>query len=318
MTDPSLLSLVLTLRPLRPLTEVPHMGRAAHALLLNAMDWFDPALADELHSGSDLRPFTVSDLIGFPRRLGLDPQRTCILRLTTLTARTTHALLTAIDPVARNEREEPAPLRPGAEVQLGNGLFRIEAAQAGDKPGQGHPFARLTHYEDLSAPWLLGRETPARFVWMQFVSPTMFKMKGRHLPIPLPDYLFGNLLDRWNAYAPVAFPDEAQRYARECLALSSYELRSRGVMLKEGGLRMGAIGRARYVSTSFDRYWMSLIQLLAEYAFFASAGVGTGMGLGQCHKIPAERLPDKTGRRSARAGSPVPIEWGHDDAPGQD
>ncbi len=285
----SLLSLVLTLRPVRPLADVPHMGRAAHALLLDAIHWFDPALADELHAGSDLRPFTASDLIGFSRKNGLSPDHTCLLRLTALTARTAQALLKATDPIARSEREQPAPLRPGAEIQLGEALLRIEtisdAQSRMSNVGQNHPWAWATTYEDLSAPWLLGRENPAKFVWMQFVSPTTFKVEGRHLPVPLPEHVFGSLLNRWNAYAPVAFPEEVYRYAKECLALSSYELRSRGVMLKEGGLRMGAVGRARYVSTNFDRYWMSLIQLLAEYAFFAGAGVGTGMGLGQCRKI---------------------------------
>jgi CRISPR-associated endoribonuclease Cas6 len=105
------------------------------------------------------------------------------------------------------------------------------------------------------------------------------------VPLPLPHLVFGSLLERWNAFAPVAFPPELRRYAEECLALSSYELRSRGVLLKEGGLRMGAVGRARYVTTNFDRYWMSLINLLADFAIFSGAGAGTGMGLGQCRRI---------------------------------
>ncbi len=51
MTDASLFSLVLTLRPLRALADVPHLGRAAHAVLLDAIHWFDPALADEEQRG---------------------------------------------------------------------------------------------------------------------------------------------------------------------------------------------------------------------------------------------------------------------------
>jgi CRISPR/Cas system endoribonuclease Cas6 (RAMP superfamily) len=45
------------------------------------------------------------------------------------------------------------------------------------------------------------------------------------------------------------------------------------------------VGRARYVTTNFDRYWMSLINLLADFAIFSGAGAGTGMGLGQCRRI---------------------------------
>ena len=142
----------------------------------------------------------------------------------------------------------------------------------------------------MSAPWLLGRTAPPRSVTLQFVSPTTFKSEGRHVPVPLPHLVFGSLLEKWNAFAPVAFPPELRRYANECLALSSYQLRSSGVTLKEGGLRMGAVGRARYVSTSFDRYWMSLINLLADFALFAGLGAGTGMGLGQCRKMADLKL----------------------------
>lgn len=137
----------------------------------------------------------------------------------------------------------------------------------------------------MLAPWLLGRVTPPKMVTLQFVSATTFKYEGRHVPVPLPQSVFGSLLEKWNSFAPVAFPSELRRYANECLALSSYQLRSHGVMVKEGGLRMGAVGHARYVTTSYDRYWMSLINLLADYAIFAGVGVGTGMGLGQCRRV---------------------------------
>jgi CRISPR-associated endoribonuclease Cas6 len=354
MPDISLLSLVLTLRPLHPLAEVPHLGRAAHALLLDAVRWADVELAERLHAGSEMRPFTASDVIGVTRKVGLLPERTYPLRLTALTAPVAGALLKTLtpspSPVAngsdrRGERPPSGsprqmesdltggeaaapspvengggsgwglPLSPGSTIELGPARFRIEAIDFGSPMSNGelsqdpkseivnpkseisnlksqihHPWAMSTTYEELSAPWLLGRETPARFIWMQFVSPTTFKVEGRHLPLPLPEQVFGSLLEKWNAFAPVAFPPETRRYAKECLALSSYELRSRGVMLKEGGLRMGAVGRARYVTTNFDRYWMSLINLLADFAIFAGAGAGTGMGLGQCRRIGDVRL----------------------------
>ncbi len=334
MPDLSLLSLVLTLRPLHPVVDPPPLGRAAHALLLNAVRCADPALAEQLHAGSEMRPFTASDVIGVSRKAGLSPDRTYPLRFTALTAPVAQALLKALtpgppapfrgSPVAnssdrREEENQPpsnfprqmkndltegeitasspiggdesaAPLRVGARIELGSARFRIEAVDSGELATQNlkseihHPWALATNYEELSAPWLLGRVTPPRLVTLEFFSPTTFKSEGRHVPVPLPHLVFGSLLEKWNAFAPVVFPPELRRYATECLALSSYQLHSRGVMLKEGGLRMGAMGRARYVTTNFDRYWMSLINLLADFAIFAGLGAGTGMGLGQCRR----------------------------------
>jgi CRISPR-associated endoribonuclease Cas6 len=279
----TLASVVLTLRPLQTLAVVPHLGRAAHALLLDAVHRFDPALAETLHSGSDLRPFTASDLIGYPRKNGVQPESTCALRFTTLTAAVTQALLASI--------EDTGPLGVGAEIRLGEVLFRIETIDTGQSAISNqqsaikNPWAALTDYEELSAPWLLGKRQPDRHVTLRFVSPTTFKSGGRHVPLPLPALVFGSLLEKWNAFAPIAFPLEARRYAEECLVLSAFQLKSYPVRIKEGGLRVGAEGVGRYATTNFDRYWMSLMQLLADFALFAGVGAGTGMGLGQGRRI---------------------------------
>jgi CRISPR-associated endoribonuclease Cas6 len=308
---PDLLSLILTLRPARPVAEVPFLGRAAHALLLDAIRWADADLAEQLHAGSELRSFTVSDLIGVPRKVGLQVERTYTLRLTTLTTAATEALSKTLTPAPltlakRSERSEESgrgdggeggPLSPGSTVELGQIPFRIEAVDAGPnpkskiqnpKPEIHHPWSGATTYEALSAPWLLGRLTPPRSVKLHFASPTTFKSEGRHVPVPLPSLVFGSLLERWNAFAPVALPPEVRRFAGECLALSAYELRSRGVQVKDGGLRMGGQGWARFTATTYDRYWLSLIQLLSDFAFYAGVGAQTTMGFGQCRVIERE------------------------------
>ncbi len=292
MTDTaSLLSIVPTLRPLAAAGELNPLGRASHALLLDAVRWADPPLAEELHAGDGPRPFTASGLIGYSRKSGLDPTRTYTLRFTALTAPVACALVAAA-------RE--GPLRPGAPVNLDGTALRVESiagaasviadpqSAISNPQSHPHPWAAATTYEALSAPWLLGRETPDRRVTLHFASPTTFKSGGRHVPLPLPGLVFGSLLERWNAFAPVAFPAEARRYAEECLALGGYTLRTRAVPVKEGGLRVGMVGQARYTAISYDRYWMSLIHLLADFAFFAGVGAGTTTGLGQCRKLRAE------------------------------
>jgi len=272
----SLLSLVLTLRPLQPAADLPHLGRAAHALLLDAVRRSDPALAESIHAGSDLRPLTASGLIGYSARAGLNPERTYAVRLTALNAPVAQALRTAA---------QAGPLRPGEVVRLDEHHFRVEAAT--DDAAE-HPWARAMSYEALSAPWLLGRESPARRVGLEFVSPTTFRSDGKHVPVPMPEWVFGSLREKWNAFAPVALPDEVRRFAAECLALSRFDLRTYSLPLKEG-LRIGAVGRATYTALNTDRYWLSLINLLADFALFAGVGAGTTMGLGQCRRVSSDR-----------------------------
>lgn len=48
---------------------------------------------------------------------------------------------------------------------------------------------------------------------------------------------------------------------------------------------MGAVGSVTFASVSYDRYWMSVLATLAEFALFCGLGAGTAQGLGQVRRI---------------------------------
>jgi len=80
-----LLSLVLTLKPRDAVSAPPHLGRAAHAALLRAVDAATPALAAQLHDDNGPKPFTCSSLMGKRAEGRLDPNMSYTLRYTALT-----------------------------------------------------------------------------------------------------------------------------------------------------------------------------------------------------------------------------------------
>lgn len=276
---PDLVSLVLRLRPLRPAPAPASLGRAAHALLLAALADQDPALSEAAHQGDGPRPLTASSLLG-PRREGLSPEHDYALRFTVLQPALARALL---------EAAETGRLAPGRRVQLAEVTLQVEAAA---RSPEEHPWAAQTTYEALSAPWLLARQRPGRRLRLRFTSPTTFRTRGMHLPLPLPELVFGSLLNRWNAFAPVRLPEEVRRFAAECLAITRYRLQSRATPVKEGGVRMGAVGWVEYLALNPDRYWLSLVHLLAEFALYAGVGAGTTMGLGQARLEPPDAPAD--------------------------
>jgi CRISPR-associated endoribonuclease Cas6 len=315
-----LLSLLLTLRPLTPPDPTRMLpawwGRAAHSLLLDVVRQSDPPLAEALHeapsgenqAGLDgpaaslpaIRPFTVSSLLGrFPHG-ALDPALTYTLRLTAF-QKDVAAIL--------SQAAQTGPLAPGAALDLDYLPFRIEQnslASSIPNPQSSiensqtaipHPqsyWSASTTYADLSAALLLAKTPAPRRISLLFTSPTTFKSGGKHVPVPLPELVFGSLLERWNAYAPIAFPPETRRYAAECLAVSAYQLSTRPVPMKSGGLRVGAVGEITYTSVNYDRYWMSVAGVLAAFALFSGVGAGTSMGLGQCRQVTAA-LADPAG-----------------------
>jgi CRISPR-associated endoribonuclease Cas6 len=302
-----LLSLVLPLKPLPAQSETPAplwWGRAAHALLLDVVKSRNESLANELHQSqiqnpqsqiqnpqsqiqnpqsqiqNQIRPFTVSTLMGRYDKGALIPDQTYLLRLTAFRPDVAEAL---------EAESTDGALRSGQVIELDYRKFQIQNPQIPNPqsqiPNPQSAWESRTSYTQLSAPLLLSKEETPRRLSFQLTSPTTFKSGGKHFPVPTPALVFGSLLDRWNAFAPLAFPDEVKRYAEECLAISKYDLKTKPIPQKDAGLRVGAIGRVTFTSVSYDRYWMSVLATLAEFALFCGLGAGTAQGLGQARRI---------------------------------
>jgi len=277
-----LLSLVLSLKPIPSESDSASRiwwGRAAQALLLTTLSARDEALAADMHDGaSSIRPFTVSTLMGHFARGVLLSDQMYTLRLSAFRSDVANALFT---------ESTSGSLRSGQVIELDYQKFEIQ----NPKPQIENPqssWMYQTNYEELSAPFLLSKEDAPRRITLQLTSPTTFKSGGKHMPLPTPALVFGSLLDRWNAFAPLAFPAEVKRYAEECLAISRYELKTVPIPQKEG-LRVGAVGNVTFTTVSYDRYWMSVIATLAEFALFCGLGAGTAQGLGQARRVVGEK-----------------------------
>lgn len=275
-----LTSLIIELRVPQATTLPAHLGRAAHALFLRLLAQDAPEQSEQLHSGSGLRPFTCSTLIGAQVRgkaMTLNPERSYFARFT------------AFEP-GLAEWLAALPGKLPEKVELDEQLFQV--VRATTDPTQ-HPWAAQSTYPDLAGPHLLGRQSPDSHIALEFVAPTTFHSKGRTLPLPLPEQVFGSLMERWNAYAPVALPDETRRFAEECVVISRYRLNTQAVAFKEGGLQVGFVGNVRYVALNHDRYWLSVLQTLASFALYAGVGYQTTTGMGQARQLNAFPLTSR-------------------------
>lgn len=277
---PALLSLVFAVQPQTPTQDRPQprwWGRAAHALLLKIIQENDPALAERLHAENDLRPFTASSLwqmrTGAAEAAGL-PKDAAFLRFTAFHQAPAHILWGAAQPAGS--------LAPGQQVELDFQPFKILKVYAAP---QEHGWAHAAEYAQLSAPYLLAGENPPRRIRLQLASPTTFKSGGKHIPLPLPELVFGSLLEKWNAFAPIALPDETRRYAAECLTVTQHRLQSEVVTLKEGSTRSGTRGEVTFTTLNYDRYWMSVLHTLTAFARFCGLGISASMGMGQARGI---------------------------------
>ncbi len=267
-----LTSLILQLQSPTEASLPSTLGRAGQALLLGLVGERDPALAESMHAGEGPKPYTVSNLVLGRRKSGsllVEAGQVGWLRFTGLTAPVSAAL-------------QDLAAAPPPEISLADHPLQVTGATLDPAV---HPWARQVSYQELAARYLLGgQKAPRRKIRLEFASPTSFKSRGRSVPLPLPELVFGSLLDRWQQFAPVALNPEVRRFAAEAVGLSRYRLRSRGIPAKQGGLHIGFTGQATFVALNRDRYWLSVLHLLADFAFYSGVGVQTTAGLGQTRR----------------------------------
>jgi len=270
-----LLAAVITLKPTEPAAVPAALGRAAHAWLLDRIQQVDAPLARQLHESDGPRPFTASNLWGAKRARGgkvtLAPDKPCWLRFTGLTPEVSEAI----------ER-----VLPGVEENLTLAGATLRVAEIATETGQ-HPWAGRATYADLVQQYTLAPGQHPRSVTLRLASPTLFRSGGRDLPLPLPSLLFDGYLRKWNTFSPLALPQEAKRYAEECVALGRFKLRSHLVSFEQGGkgAHVGFTGEVRFRFLVGDAYWTRVMTLLAGYAFWAGTGYRTTVGLGQTQAV---------------------------------
>jgi CRISPR-associated endoribonuclease Cas6 len=127
-----------------------------------------------------------------------------------------------------------------------------------------HSWSGQTSYEALAAKQLTQADQLDRQVTLEFTSPTAFQSKEMTMPLIL--------------------SPEMRHYGEEMMAISRYRLESRAVEQKNQAVRIGAVGQMTYRALGADRYWLGVINLLADFAFYSGVGVQTTTGMGQVRR----------------------------------
>ncbi len=262
----------------------PNVGRAAYAALLDWIGRADPLLARHVHEGDGPKPITCSDLFGARQHRDGKFVRAgapCSLRYTALTPDTAAALRALL---LEN---------PPESVRLDTHTLRVVAATC---DAAADPWTGTAAYEALLAAHIAQQENPERMVRLHLASPTAFRSGGLTVPVPMPGLLFGSLVERWNAFSPARLSGELRRFGEEMIAISRYTLQSVSVSAKNEALRIGGVGEVTYRAFGSDRYWLGIVQVLADFARFAGVGVQTTSGMGQVRRLAqGERVPGRAG-----------------------
>ena len=260
-------------------------GRGVHGFWFNHWRDVDPMFAGRLHENTQDAPFTLSPLLGLHHgREGTNIKagQPAFFRIGILTEELAQPFeqtwLKALLPDSEIEipqaREESGTVIPGLHWKVTN--HALESTE--------HPMAGRVSYEDLTRKHLMNPNPPRQWK-MDFLSPTTFHGKTAHLPFPLPDSLINSWMRRWQAFAPIALPQEVTEWAKQSLAVSSYSLRT--LPAREADrLRIGCVGTLTMRALDMPPYLRAAMDLLAAYSFFCGSGAHTTQGLGQTMSRP--------------------------------
>ncbi|HYU74812.1 MAG TPA: CRISPR system precrRNA processing endoribonuclease RAMP protein Cas6 [Ktedonobacteraceae bacterium] len=302
-----LYALLLKLRPLQEGTLMPFSGELVHGAFLKWLTAAAPDIAQWLHEGQKRRLFTCSSL-HFPRpmqrflhaereniHLPLDPEKTCTLRLT--------LLLGDLFPLFYNALMNANVAQMGTTsppfLSLGKQVFLLEEVLLTNDDTSG-----WTGFTSLAT--LVEQAKAMRFashasLTLEFGSLTTFSRGTRkesygthHAMFPLPQFIFTNLLRRWEDIAPPELAPLLQReqieqyLQQDGIIVTDYDLKAHHVHFTTH-LQRGFVGSCTYQLRGPDEKNVSeasltmrqQISLLAQLAFYSGVGYKTAMGLGQ-------------------------------------
>jgi CRISPR-associated endoribonuclease Cas6 len=254
----------------------PQYTIGLHAWFLNQIQEFDPDLSAYLHDAQQEKAFNISGLSGqftsHSRNLQLQAGKTYQWRVNGLSKRVITGLATWL-------RQQPR------QVELKDAPLAIQQVRVVNP---------ATTYKKLAA-----AIEPKRNLSLTFTSPTSFRRKGHHLPLPWPSNVFHSYLRRWNEFS-LQTVDQTQflDWIDNHVVIQRHQLQSEKIAAGKRGSVTGFTGTVTYGLSgraADNPDYVRLFYVLGHYAPYCGTGHKTTFGLGETHlgwqTDRAEKMP---------------------------
>ena len=260
--DTELVSLVFDLEVTDSTALYSQYTIGLHAWFLDQVRQINPTLSAYLHDGESEKPFSISALEGqlLPNGKQLQLQANQIYRWQ----------INAISqPVVQFLSQWL--IQPPTTLKLRDVCLQIKQISIVHSP---------TTYNQL-----LQSSINHRNINLSFISPTSFRRKGHHFPLPVPFNLFHSYLRRWNDFSGMPIEQEAfLEWIDENVIIHKHRLESVKVAAGKRGSVTGFTGtislgltKTALANIEFTQLFYALVQL----APYCGTGHKTTFGLGQ-------------------------------------
>lgn len=260
-----LMGLTLKLQPQADFIVSPHYTTELHSWFLDQVRRKDFELSSYLHDGQSEKPFTISNLRGEMQSQG----RSLLLPSHQQYEWTITALSQPLTKWVQHWVQTPP-----TEIKLRSGTFNIVHWQLSHSP--------TTYAQLLQAP------DPDLTILLSFITPTSFRRKGNHLPLPIPFNLFHSYLRRWNDFSGYDVDqDSFLDWVDTGTLILGHQLQSVKVTAGKSGSVTGFTGSVQLglsAKAKQEADFVQLWQALGRFAPYCGTGHKTTFGLGQTQR----------------------------------
>ena len=275
-----LVSLEFVLKPVANSDLYAQYTIGLHAWLLHQIQEIDPELSAYMHDGESEKPFSLTGLNGqfIPQSQSLQLQRNKRYRwrVSALSKPVTQGFATWLQQLPD-------------EIVLKNTPLTIESVNFAQPP---------TTYAKL----LQQGQTGEGSVSLSFHSPTSFRRKGHHLPLPWPTNVFHSYLRRWNHFSkkPVD-QDDFLDWVDTYVLVTQHQISTAKVAAGKQGSVTGFTGAVTYAIDRrgiTEKPFVDMFYTLTQLAPYCGTGHKTTFGLGET----------RLGWHTAQAAPQVPTQ----------
>lgn len=235
-----------------------------HAWFLDRVRQTNPELSAYLHDGESEKPFTISGLEGNLLTSGKDFQ---------LQANQTYRwYVTAVSQPVVQWLSQWVKQLPAA-IELRNApALQIRGCKIALSP---NTYRELFQFQTNQSPT----------VKLSFLTPTSFRRKKHHFPLPVPVNLFHSYLRRWNDFSGIPFEQESfLAWIDENVLIYRHRLESAKVAAGKKGMVTGFTGAIELglaTEAAKQPHFVQLFYALLRLAPYCGTGHKTTFGLGQ-------------------------------------
>ena len=263
-TDTELVGLVFDAVPSSNHTIFPEYAKGLHAWFLNQVRETAPDLSAHLHDGDSEKPFTISRLEGKLLSTGTKLQLSADSKYQWYVSALSSRLAEWMADWLQNLPKV---------IELRNAPLEIQSVEIAHQP---------TTYQQL----LESKENKTKnTLSLSYISPTSFRRKKHHFPLPLPFNIFHSYLRRWNNFS--GFPVEQDAFLEwvdENVIIQRHEISTTRVAGGKRGLVTGFTGAVEFglgKDAANEPEYIKLFKALGQLAPYCGTGHKTTFGLGQ-------------------------------------